>query len=118
MVLVYMLCVSYGISVGSTVTAMVAQSASAALVGFLAAAAWWYASHNRQLLDLELSDAEALALRLRVLAEPLTAVFTIIVAFIGPWLWELSWFAYPLFAYVLRRLGIAEALQKTGGPRD
>ena len=40
------------------------------------------------------------------------------VAFIGPWLWELSWFAYPVFAYVLRRLGIAEALQKTGGARD
>ena len=110
MVLIYMLCVSYGVSAGNTTLAMVAQSVSAALVGFLAAAAWWYASQARRLLDEELSDDEALALRLRVLAEPLTAVFTIAVAFIGPWLWELAWFSYPIFAFILRRMGIAQAL--------
>ena len=112
MVLIYMLCVSYGVSAGNTTLAMVAQSVSAALVGFLAAAAWWYASHNRRLLDSEISDSEALALRLRVLAEPLTAVLTIVVAFLGPWLWEVAWFTYPVFAFILRRMGVAEALTK------
>ena len=43
------------------------------------------------------------------LAEPLTAVLTIFVAFLGPWLWELAWFAYPLIAFVLRRMGIAQS---------
>lgn len=112
MVLIYMLCVSYGVSVGSTTLAMVTQSVSAALVGFLAAAAWWYASQNRRLLDTEISDDEVLALRLRVLAEPLTAVLTIAVAFLGPWLWELAWFSYPVFAFILRRMGIAQALDQ------
>lgn len=110
MVLIYMLCVSYGVSVGSTTLAMVAQSVSAALVGFLAAAAWWYASQDRCLLDEEISDSEAMALRLRVLAEPLTAILTIVAAFLGPWLWELAWFTYPIVASVLQRMGVAQAL--------
>ena len=44
-----------------------------ALVGFSAAAAWWYASYDRRLLTPEVDDADVNALRLRVLAEPLTA---------------------------------------------
>ena len=82
------------------------QSLAAARVGF-AAAAWWYASEDRRLLSPELTESEIAALRLRVLAEPLTAVLTLILAFINPLLWELGWLTYPLFAMLLRRAGVS-----------
>jgi uncharacterized membrane protein len=109
LLLLYLLAVSLGIQVGNEPLVLATQSAAAALLGFVAAAAWWYASHGRRLLTDEIDDSEIAALRLRVLAEPLTATLTLALAFVGPLAWELGWFAYPLVALVLRRLGLEYA---------
>ncbi len=103
MVLAYMLTVSLGIEVGTEPPVLAAQSIAAALVGFTAAAAWWYASYNRRLLD------EVKALRLRVLAEPLTAVLTLGLAFVSAVAWEIGWLAYPLIAAMLGKAGVGNS---------
>jgi uncharacterized membrane protein len=106
LVLAYLLTVSLGISVGNEPIVLAAQSAAAALVGFAAAAAWYYASYKRRLLTPEVSGDEVAALRLRVLAEPLTALLTLARAFVSATAWEIGWFAYPLIAAMLRKTGI------------
>jgi uncharacterized membrane protein len=106
LILVYLYAVGLGADLDNVPPALAMQSLTAALVGFAAAAAWWYASKDRRLLSDELTAREIGALRLRVLAEPLTAVLTLILAFVDPLLWELGWLAYPLFAIALRRAGV------------
>jgi hypothetical protein len=61
---------------------------------------------NAPLGNLVRTAGEIRALRLRVLAEPLTAVLTLTLAFVDPLLWELGWLTYPLFAMLLRRAGV------------
>jgi uncharacterized membrane protein len=107
LVLAYLYTVGLGTDLGAEPPVLAAQSLAAALVGFAAAAAWWYASKDRRLLSPDISSNEIGALRLRVLAEPLTAVLTLVLAFFDPLLWELGWLAYPLFAAVLRRAGVS-----------
>jgi uncharacterized membrane protein len=107
--LLYLITVSLGSQVGNEPLVLAAQSTAAALLGFVAAGAWWYASHGRRLLTVESDDSEVAALRLRVLAEPLTALLTLALAFVSPLAWELGWLAYPLVAFVLRRLGLEYA---------
>jgi uncharacterized membrane protein len=106
LVLAYLLAVSLGIEVGTEPLVLAAQSITAALVGFAAAAAWWYASYNRRLLTPEIEHDEVAALRLRVLAEPLTAVLTLALAFVSATAWEIGWFTYPIIAAVLQKAGI------------
>jgi uncharacterized membrane protein len=123
LVLVYLLFVSLGIDGGNEPVVLAAQSVSAALVGFAAAAAWWYASYDRRLLTSEISDGEVAALRLRVLAEPLTALLTLALAFVSALAWELGWLAYPLIAAVLRKVGVGSftgpvSESSTGGENE
>jgi uncharacterized membrane protein len=106
MVLVYLLTVSYGIDIGNEPLILAMQSIAAALIGFTAAGAWWYASYRRRLLTDEADDSDVSALRLRVLAEPLTAILTIGLAFVDPMLWELGWLTFPLFVFILQRVGV------------
>jgi uncharacterized membrane protein len=106
LVLAYLLAVSLGIEVGTEPLVLAAQSITAALVGFAAAAAWWNASYNRRLLTPEIEHDEVAALRLRVLAEPLTAVLTLALAFVSATAWEIGWFTYPIIAAVLQKAGI------------
>jgi uncharacterized membrane protein len=109
LVLTYLLSVSLGISVGNEPLVLAAQSVAAALVGFAAAAAWYYASSKRRLLTPEIGDDEVTALRLRVLAEPLTAVLTLALAFVSAVAWEIGWLAYPLIAVMLRKAGVGSS---------
>ena len=109
LVLVYLLSVSLGFSFGDEPLILAAQSIAAALVGFAAAAAWYYASHKRRLLAQEMDGEEIAALRLRVLAEPLTALLTLGLAFVSAVAWELGWLAYPLIAAVLRKAGVGSS---------
>ena len=107
LILMYLYAVGLGTDFGTAPPVLAMQSLSAALVGFAAAAAWWYASKDRQLLSPDILHEEIAALRLRVLAEPLTALLTLVLAFVDPLLWELGWLAYPLFAMLLRRVGVS-----------
>lgn len=109
LVLAYLLCVSLGIEVGTEPLVLAAQSISAALVGFAAAAAWWYASYNRRLLTPELDNDDVAALQLRVLAEPLTAVLTLALVFVSATAWEIGWLAYPLVAALLGKIGVGNS---------
>jgi uncharacterized membrane protein len=109
LVLAYLLAVSLGMEVGTEPLVLAAQSITAALVGFAAAAAWWYASYNRRLLTPEIDHDEVAALQLRVLAEPLTAVLTLALAFVSATAWEISWLAYPLIAAMLRKAGVGSS---------
>ncbi len=106
MVLAYLLAVSLGIAVGTDPLILAMQSITAALVGFSAAAAWWYASYKRRLLTPEIDDADINALQLRVLAEPLTAVLTLGLAFVSATAWEIGWLTYPIIAILLRKAGV------------
>ena len=112
LVLAYLLTVGLGISVGSEPIVLAAQSGTAALVGLAAAAAWYYASHKQRLLTPEVGADEVAALRLRVLAEPLTALLTLALAFVSATAWEIGWLAYPLIAAMLHKTGI----DRPGGP--
>jgi uncharacterized membrane protein len=116
LVLVYLLFVSLGIEFGSDPLVLAAQSISAALVGFAAAAAWWYASYDRCLLTPEINDDEVAALRLRVLAEPLTALLTLALAFVSAVAWEIGWLAYPLIAALLRKAGLGISARPSSEP--
>jgi uncharacterized membrane protein len=109
LVLAYLLAVSLGMEFGTEPLVLAAQSITAALVGFAAAAAWWYASYNRRLLTPEIDNDDVTALQLRVLAEPLTAVLTLALAFVSATAWELGWLAYPLIAGLLRKAGVGSS---------
>jgi uncharacterized membrane protein len=116
LVLVYLLSVSLGISVGNEPLILAVQSIAAALVGFAAAGAWWYASYKRRLLTPDISDDEVAALRLRVLAEPLTALLTLALVYVSAMAWELGWFAYPLIAAMLRKTGVGSTADPVAAP--
>jgi uncharacterized membrane protein len=103
----FLLCFLLAIRLGATLEPSVGtrafESSTAALVGIASAWGWSYAIKNRRLVSPDLTDREAGDLQIRILAEPMTALITIPCAFIGPWVWEVSWLLYPLIAYILKR---------------
>ena len=92
-----------GVDLGGSPGTRALESAAAALVGIAAGWGWSYAIKDRRLLHADVSDEDALEMRDRILAEPITALVTIPFAFIGPWLWEAAWLTYPLAKMVLKR---------------
>lgn len=102
--LLYLYSVSLVIQIGETPHLLAFEAAAAALIGFASAAAWWYASSRRRLLHPDLKDPEIAAERLRVLAEPLTALTVVTLAFLAPKWANAGWLTYPVFIYLLRRL--------------
>jgi hypothetical protein len=65
-------------------------------------AAWYYALHKGNLVTDELEADEAKSITERIKAEPITAAITIPFA-AGMWMWELSWFVYPVVVYFYKR---------------
>ena len=92
-----------GVDVGASPGTRMYESITAALVGICGGWGWSYAIKGRRLLLPDVTDDEARETSYVIVAEPLTALFTIPFAFIGPGLWELAWLAYPLFTRLLRR---------------
>jgi hypothetical protein len=78
------------------------ESIAAALVGIAGGWGWLYAIKNHRLLLPEVTEQYARRLRDRILAEPITAIITIPLAFVGPILWEISWLSYPLVVLLIR----------------
>lgn len=101
-VLFFLFALRVGIEGGDRTTRAF-ESFTAALMGYTAAWAWAYAIKNRRLLHDEVPDEAAAQKSRRILAEPLTASITFVVAFVGPILWEASWFCYPLVLGFLTR---------------
>jgi len=83
---------------------LVFRSVAAALFGIAGGWGWAYAIKNHRLLLPEVTEQYAYQLRNRILAEPITAIITIPMAFFGPILWEISWFCYPLVILLLKLL--------------
>ena len=102
-VLVFLYALRMGIEVGDALGARAFESLAAANVGLWGALAWRYASKNRRLLRDDVTDLQAKQSAVRITGEPLTAAVTFPVAFVGPIFWELSWFAYPVIAGIVRR---------------
>jgi uncharacterized membrane protein len=81
------------------------ESIAVALIGITAGAAWWWA--RRQGLVREgISKDETVGIQLEAFTEPLTALVTLPLAYVGEIAWNLAWFAYIPIAAVLRRRGV------------
>jgi uncharacterized membrane protein len=81
------------------------QSFALAGVGFAGFFGFRYASHDRRLLSDRISGREADEIKVSVLPEPVTALITVPLGFIGPWAWELGWAVMlPVGSWLRRRL--------------
>ena len=78
------------------------ESVMACLLGVFSYAAWYYALNKGELVTTELSEEEVDTISDRIKAEPVTAAITIPFAF-SMWMWELSWFIYPVVVYLYTR---------------
>ena len=107
--LVFLYSLRMGIEVGDALGARAFESLAAANVGLWTSLAWRYAIRNRRLLRDDVTDLEAQQLATKITGEPITAAITVPVAFAGPILWELSWFAYPVIKVSVARR--AKAMQ-------
>jgi len=94
--------ITLGIVLGTSATGRAMESGMALVSSALAFAGWKYATRKGYLSE-DLSDLEADQIAERNLAEPLTALITLPFAFIGAWMWEVSWVIYPLVKWWFRR---------------
>ena len=101
--LIFLVSLRLGIEVGTSTGTRLFESIAAALVGVAGGWGWSYAIKNHRLLLPEVTEQYAYQLRNRILAEPITAVITIPMAFFGPIIWEISWFSYPLVVWLVRQ---------------
>ena len=105
LLLFYFVSVDIGMDFEDRPDALALQSIMAALVGFAAVGGWWYASHGRRLVAEDIDAAKIAEIKVNILAEPLTALLTLLAAPFGPDFWGLVWLVYPLVAFVLRKWG-------------
>ena len=100
--LLFLYAIRVGIGLEANATTRIFESAMACLLGVFSFAAWYYALHKGNLVTDELDADEAIAITERIKAEPVTAAITIPFA-AGMWMWELSWFIYPVVVYIYNR---------------
>ncbi len=101
--LLFLLSMKIGVEMGGSLRSRVFESVTAALVGIAGGWAWSYAIKDRRLLLPEVTDSYARQLQDRILAEPITATITILLAFAGPVFWEIGWISYPIIVILVRR---------------
>ncbi|WP_455211252.1 TMEM175 family protein [Kaarinaea lacus] len=93
--LLFLYAIGVGLNYENAADARAFESATAVLMGIFSYSGWRYAM-NHGLLSDSVSQEKALQIRRQNFSEPATALITIPFAFIGPWLWELSWLLYPM----------------------
>lgn len=105
--LVFLIFYAYAMSIAEdfdSPTTRAMQSLALAGVGFCGFFGFRYAAKNRRLLSDTLADDEADALKISVLPEPVAALITIPLAFVGPWAWEIGWLVMlPIGSWLRRR---------------
>lgn len=80
-----------------------AYAGGVAATGFSISAVWWYATHNRRLVDPGL-DQRVIQFRSTIaLSIPVIFLLSIPVAFLSPILAAAMWWAAPLVTWVMRR---------------
>lgn len=102
-ILLYILSLKLAVEFEGVPMMLVIMSLLVALMGALAVGGWWHASHLRRLLHPTVGDREVRDLSLGVLAEPITALITVPLAFVSTTAWELGWLSYLAVALVLKR---------------
>lgn len=95
--------IGLGVHYGGSDSTRLLESLAALLLGATSFLGWRYAMGKGNLILSSVSPEQAQIISTRNLSEPLTAAITIPFAFIGPGLWEPSWFFYPLIVYIMRR---------------
>jgi hypothetical protein len=101
--LLFLYAVRLGLEFDGDLEAMVSESGAAALMGLLGVVGCIDAS-RRGLVDPRVSEGDAKRLFTKLLPEPLTALLTIPLAFVGPRAWGLAWLVLGVgIGYVLRR---------------
>ena len=100
--LLFLYSIRVGIGFEANAVARIFESSMACLLGMFSFAAWYYALHKGNLVTDELEADEAKSITERIKAEPITAAITIPFA-AGMWMWELSWFVYPVVVYLYKR---------------
>ena len=79
------------------------QAGSLAIAGFMSIGLWKYAARNG-LIRENMSQDEIDNVTRTNLMEPLTAVFNVGLAFVGPLAWTLAWFVLPpIFIWILKK---------------
>ena len=79
------------------------QAASLAIAGFMSVGLWRYAAKHG-LIREGMSDEDIKQVTKNNLMEPLTAVFNIGLAFVGPLVWTVAWFLLPpIFLWILKK---------------
>lgn len=101
--LLFLYAIAAGLQLGGGVDQRIFESVTTMLVGLASAAGWRYAIRGGRLVDPEIPERDLRQVSRQIMAEPATAALTVPFAFTGPWLWEVSWFLYPLIRYVLGR---------------
>lgn len=103
----FVLVLLYSVRIGDDLTPnsrRAAESIVVCLIGLAAAAAWWRA-RGKGLTRLGMTPDEMTTLQIEAFAEPLTALITLPVAFVGELSWNLAWLAYIPVAALVRRRG-------------
>ena len=92
-----------GIQQGGSTGTRMCESLAAVLLGLPSAWGFRHAA-KKGLVHPDTTPDEIRALERRITAEPLTALVTLPMAFVGPVFWELSWLSYvPITRYLERR---------------
>lgn len=100
--LMFLYAIAVGVKLQADEGSRVFESSMAFMLGVFSYAAWYYAINKGGLVTSELTDVEKNAITERIKAEPVTAVITIPFAY-GMWMWEASWFIYPIIVYLYKR---------------
>jgi uncharacterized membrane protein len=101
----FLLFLLYTVRISGEVTAQshrAAESIAVALIGLMAAAAWWRA-RRKDLVREGLTKEDLVGIQLEAFTEPVAALITLPFAFVGELAWNLSWLAIIPVTAVMRR---------------
>ncbi len=102
--LFFLYSIGAGLRLGADIDSRMLESFAAFLLAVSAYLGWYYAYRKGNLVSDDVPVEKSEELLKRNLAEPITALFTMPFAFIGPIARELSWFLYPLLRWMFGRL--------------
>lgn len=95
----------YVVRVGSEIegtAARAGESTAVAMIGVFSALGFWHA-RRRGLVRQSISKDELSGLQIESLTEPITAMITLPIAYVGELWWNLSWFVWVPLAKLLSR---------------
>lgn len=78
------------------------QSLAILLAGLTAGGAWYWARRKSMVVD-DITPKQQEQIQVEAYAEPIAAIVTLPLAYVGPVAWELGWLAYIPIAVLLRR---------------